>query len=236
MIRTTLLYLCAIFLIAASPAATTGPTSPTSASSIRYDLGEFDFRSLLGDPPALQSSDQARDLAAVLAAQAARTPEQIEQCVAEDKPTPFLFASIIGDRFDVKNCPAVSAIFENIRVNVKRVSDKAKKIWNRPRPGQTDPRVQLCVPAEKSASYPSGHATNATVWALVLAEIFPASRAALIARADRIGTDRVIAGEHYPTDVAAGKKLGTEITKRLLADKNFQIELAEMKAECVHIR
>ena len=85
---------------------------------------------------------------------------------------------------------------------------------------------------ETSASYPSGHATHGMVDALVLAAIFPEQRDALLARGEQIGNDRVIAGIHWPSDVAAGQKLGREIAHRLLDDTNFQYEVQRAAEEC----
>ena len=58
------------------------------------------------------------------------------------------------------------------------------------------------------ASYPSGHAIRATVYARRLAEIFPEHADALLELARQIGYGRVIAGVHYAMDVLAGQKLG----------------------------
>jgi hypothetical protein len=44
--------------------------------------------------------------------------------------------------------------------------------------------------------------------------------------------DPVIAGVHYPSDVAAGQKLGAEIARKLLANADFQTALERTKEEC----
>jgi hypothetical protein len=36
---------------------------------------------------------------------------------------------------------------------------------------------------------------------------------------------------HYPSDVAAGQKLGAEIARRLLANRDFRIELDSVRRE-----
>ena len=61
---------------------------------------------------------------------------------------------------------------------------------------------------ETSAAYPSGHATHGMVYAMILAEIAPEQRPALLQRGREIGWNRVIAGVHYPSDIAAGRVLG----------------------------
>src|SRR5262249_51158711 len=60
-----------------------------------------------------------------------------------------------------------------------------------------------------SASYPSGHTTYGTVIGVVLAEMASEKRAELLARAADYGMSREVAGVHFPSDVEAGKVLGT---------------------------
>jgi membrane-associated phospholipid phosphatase len=120
---------------------------------------------------------------------------------------------------------------KDITKQTKVVSGAAKVTWDRKRPFIADPSIKPCVDLEKTASYPSGHATRGMVWALVLAEIFPEHRDALLARGREFGEDRSLAGLHYPSDVVAGQKLGAEIAKRLLADPDFRAKLDKAKEE-----
>jgi acid phosphatase (class A) len=66
---------------------------------------------------------------------------------------------------------------------------------------------------------------------LILAEIAPERRAALIQRGREIGWDRVIAGAHYYSDVVAGRVFGQALWESLRASPQFQQELAKAKAE-----
>ena len=55
-----------------------------------------------------------------------------------------------------------------------RVTDTGKNYWKRPRPYTVDTNLANGADdLEKSFSYPSGHSTRGTVFALVLAELFP---------------------------------------------------------------
>jgi len=53
-----------------------------------------------------------------------------------------------------------------------------------------------------------------------------------MARGRQIGDDRFLAGMHYPSDVAAGQKLGAEIARRLLANPDFREQLRQAAREC----
>lgn len=66
---------------------------------------------------------------------------------------------------------------------------------------------------------------------LILAEVFPERRAAILDFGRTIGWDRVIIGKHYPTDVNAGRVLGQAIFRELMKSPAFQRDLAAAKAE-----
>ena len=51
-------------------------------------------------------------------------------------------------------------------------------------------------------------------------------------RGKLMGDDRVIAGMHFPSDVAAGQKLGGAIAKKLMENPVFQKSLQDAKDEC----
>jgi len=193
---------------------------------------EFSFQEILGDPPADESDQHRQEVAAMLALQAARTPADEARCNREVKVDPFIFRDVLDDVFNEKDLPTTAKLLAEITGESTAVSTVAKNRWGRVRPPLANPQIKPCVPLEKSASYPSGHATRGIVWATILSEIFPDKRDALMSRGKLIGQDRVIAGMHYPSDVAAGQKLGAAIAKKMLASEEFQSELARAKDEC----
>ena len=103
-----------------------------------------------------------------------------------------------------------------------QINDVAKTHFARPRPAQLEKRLEPCLEKDKSPSYPSGHATTAMVYAIILAEVAPDKRPALLERAREIGWNRVVAGVHYPSDNVAGRVLGQALARALLADWSFR--------------
>jgi membrane-associated phospholipid phosphatase len=83
----------------------------------------------------------------------------------------------------------------------------------------------------KHYSYPSGHSTRGTVFALLLAELFPGQREAILAKGREAGWLRVQGGVHYPSDIYAGRVLGQELARDFLHRPEFQADLAAAKAE-----
>jgi acid phosphatase (class A) len=115
--------------------------------------------------------------------------------------------------------------------NANAINTQAKDFFKRERPFNVDPRIQPCVEQEKTFSYPSGHSTRSMVLALTLAQMFPEHADALIARAKLVGDDREMAGEHFPSDVEAGRILAKAIFQQMMKTPDFQSEMEKAKDE-----
>jgi acid phosphatase (class A) len=222
--------ICFAFKPATLPSAT---TAPASTQPTFLDASAIDLHALLGDPPAVGSAVQQVELAHILELQAARTPAEEKRCQDEVAVTVFGFTDAIGPWFTEKNLPITAQVMNDAYAQSKVFSKSAKAIWNRQRPPYDDARIKPCVSLDTDGSYPSGHATRSMVWAHLLIAMFPDRTEAILARANQIGDDRVLAGVHFPSDVAAGKILGTEIARLLLANDQFKAEFAAAKFECL---
>jgi acid phosphatase (class A) len=95
--------------------------------------------------------------------------------------------------------------------------------------------MSLLVRREPGYSYPSGHTTRSRLCALVLGELDPGKRKEINQVAERVGLDRILAGEHYLTDIEGGRKLAKILYSCLNKNPDFRAELAEVKtAEWTH--
>jgi len=79
-----------------------------------------------------------------------------------------------------------------------------KRIVRRPRPHH--PAIDVNVKPPSALSFPSSHATSTTSWATSAATI--SHNPLPLVLSPIMMTSRMIAGVHYPTDVAAGAALG----------------------------
>ena len=220
-----------LLTILAVPIACRSAAPPPAVASVAPD--RFDFPALLGGPPADDSPSHRAELDVMLAAQSTRTPADVARCRSEERVTAFTaFAPVLGPWFDPDQLPATRAVMASAYARAKAASDAAKHVWNRKRPPECDDRIHPCVPFEYSPSFPSGHATRGVVWATLLSTMFPDHRDALMARGREVGTDRWLAGMHWPTDVAAGQTLGAEVARRLLADPAYRAAVDRAAAEC----
>ena len=185
---------------------------------------------LLPPPPAPDSAEQAADLASARAVFKARTPAEQARAETDSSLSLFNFAPAIGLSFQPGKFPKMETLFQCVKTNISDVINIPKDHWKRSRPYELDKELLLGKP-ESSFSYPSGHSTRGTMQALLLVELFPEKREAILEFGRTIGWDRVLVGKHFPTDVYAGRVLGQAIVRELMANPSFQRDLAEVKSE-----
>jgi acid phosphatase (class A) len=217
--------LAALLLLSATP-------PPVVAGEARCPLpaASGGAAALIGAYPAPGSADAAGDLAVVLWEQSTRTPDEVSRALSEEELSLEDFAEILGPGFEVARHPLTDALLGRAMAASRPCVADAKAAYGRPRPYSSDPRVKPSVAPEPTASFPSGHATRGALLGAILAELAPDRREALLARGAQIGRDRVIAGVHYPSDVAAGERLGRAVAAALLADAAFRAELERVRA------
>jgi hypothetical protein len=191
-----------------------------------------DVRTFLSGPPAPGSPENNADLRAVLARQQSRTPSEIARARSEATFTPAAFGTVLGKGFTDANYPITFALLNAAGSDAELISESTKNFWKRPRPPLQDHAIHPVIPCPTSFSYPSGHAMRGALWSAILAELVPSHKTALLARGAQVGEDRIIAGVHFPTDVAAGQKLGRYLATRFFASPTFQRDLARARVEC----
>lgn len=189
---------------------------------------------LLPPPPPAGSAEDIADRDAAFRIYSTCTPEQFAGGVAQQRVTIFHLAPSVGPWFRPGKCPKTEAFFKQITEESFLVTRPLKLVWNRPRPHIADPaRFSKVIEPDPNPSptYPSGHATRATLYALILVEIFPEHRDEILNKARESGWLRVQGGVHTPLDIYAGRTLGRAIAQALLRNAEFQRDLAEVKAE-----
>jgi acid phosphatase (class A) len=186
---------------------------------------------LLPDPPSPGSAEQQAELQTVLAVQTIRTPQDVARANAEVNLDVFAFADVLGPNFSSAKCPQTAALFKDLEADAKFFAREGKNHWMRRRPPFLDSRIHPTVSMEDEGSYPSSHSTRSTLYAMVLARVFPNHRSALLERGRQIGWDRVVGGVHYPSDVDAGRMLGQALAVKLLAKPEFREELSGVADE-----
>jgi acid phosphatase (class A) len=211
--------------------------APLRAAETKYVFvtpAAIDAVQLVPAPPARGSVEDKLDFDDTLAAHRTATPEEIARGHDENKLTIFHFAPAIGAWFVPGRFPKTEALFKQVEAEAKGVTDDAKNYFKRPRPYHVAPDLfPHSIEHEDPThySYPSGHSTRGTVFALLLAELFPDKRDALIAKSRETGWLRVQGGVHYPQDIFAGRVLGQALARAFLANPKFQRELMAARVE-----
>ena len=98
-----------------------------------------------------------------------------------------------------------------------------------------------CSPGDEAylrddGSYPSGHSSIGWSWALLLAELVPDRNTAILARGLEYGHSRVICRVHWPSDVAAGRVVGSGVVAQLHNDPTFRADFEAARQELAAAR
>lgn len=205
-------------------------TTPLFADTPYVSTNRLNGIGLLPPPPGRGSAEEAADLATVRAVFNGRTEPEKTRAMKDSGLAFSLFQPAAGSAFDLEKLPKTRALLEEVKAEIGAVIDAPKNYYKRLRPYQIDERLGLGKP-EPSFSYPSGHSTRGTVYALVIAELFPEKKDAILAIGQQIGWDRVLIGKHFPTDIYAGRVLGYAIVRELHASTSFQHDLEQAMAE-----
>lgn len=178
-----------------------------------------DWVALVPPPPTEGSEAQRADVAAVLAMQSSSRadPARRRLAIEDSEGECFRFADVLGPAFVRNKLPATTHFLEHALREGSIPSGVVKDFWKRPRPYVGNAEVErladvsagLTASMRDYASYPSGHATRGTICAIVLGMLVPESQAKLFQRATQYRESRLIVGAHHPTDIEAGKVLGT---------------------------
>jgi PAP2 superfamily len=102
---------------------------------------------------------------------------------------------------------------------------RLKRQFNRPRPTQYYPALYPPLPVPGHSAYPAGHALIAHLTAQVLIEVTTPTtgtspyKRTLLKLAEAVGRNRVIAGFHFWSDIAAGESAG-KLTHEFLTKMN----------------
>jgi acid phosphatase (class A) len=98
-----------------------------------------------------------------------------------------------------------------------------KGYFRSPRPSQLCPAIVPMIDPPATPAFPAGHAVQAYLISYLLAHSLPnipsqklaEEQGALFELADRVSQNRVVAGLHFPTDIAAGKAIGIKCFEAL---------------------
>jgi hypothetical protein len=172
---------------------------------------------VVGLYPQLGTVTTQEELAVLLWLQSSRTDQDVIRARSEGTPSFGCFAgdihlglaaNAVPQPIEIANFPVTVSILEQARQDLLPILEALQTTFLRPRPFVTFPAVVPALPAASTYSYPSTNATLGAVFARIICQLDPGDRNAITARGNLLGTDRVLGGVHYPSDVVAGQRLG----------------------------
>jgi len=183
----------------------------------------------LDPPPAAESPQFKADLNELLAlANGGRTSAQIDAARywATDAPSIrwelFIEDEIASHRLSVPHAARARAYVSATMYDAFIACWDTKFTYWIARPVTMDPSLKTVFSTPPFPSYPSGHSTQSSAAAEVMAELFPDRAAFYRARGEEASLSRIWAGVHYRFDVlggeALGKKVGDAVVARMRAD------------------
>lgn len=196
--------------------------------------GSVDGEALIGPPAERGSAAYQEQMSIVLWLQRTRTPQQVA-FVRKDLDL-ARFAPLIAEGLIAIDGIELTQTLDDVIDQVRTDYDAVKAVYGEPRPFQANTAVRPATDARPVASYPSGHAIRATVYARLLGEIFPDRKDALMELAEQVGYGRVIAGVHFPMDVLAGQKLGNAYADVIAAQPAFKDAVKRIRGQAVPAR
>ncbi len=202
-----------------------------AAAPLPVPLSQFGIEAVLHAPPAPDSAQTAAELSELHRIEAARTPAELARAKADAADeSVFLFQDVFGAGFTAAGLPRTAAFFARLQAEEEAQTDVAKRFWHRPRPGLADATLHPCK-VSHSASYPSGHATDAYLIGVVLASVVPEKRDAILDRAAGFARNRMVCGMHYASDIEAGRLAGTALAAVILAQPRLRADLQPVRRE-----
>lgn len=239
---------CAALLAAC---ATHGPGQPPPVAELKPGrlIGylpidqRVDSRAILPAPPsgpAETATDQAISRAALRLRGSARWNLAVRDANVNFPEAAGTFSCALGAPINPQDTPYLYQLLRRVASDAGYAGDAAKELYKRLRPFVVN-RQPPCTPDEMDRlgadrSYPSGHASTGTAWALVLAELAPDRAVPLLRRGQAFAESRVVCNMHWQSDTTQGRFVGVYSYNRLQASPEFRADVAAARAELAAVR
>lgn len=183
----------------------------------------------LPSPPSNDSDVTTKEIAYLhKLLEKSRTFDAVQRIIYEDN-TPLLHDLFVNEGLLQDRSHKTRQFLTWVNTETYYFILERKKFFARPRPSELDPTLDTVVPNPPHASYPSGHAAQAHMFALILADFDPVHAERYIQFAYDVAHRREIAGIHYPSDSEAGRELAEYLYKTLRANPDFEKQYQEAK-------
>ncbi len=226
------------------------PSNADNAENIIFPLSGWnpDLLKIIEDGPKIISSDVSFKVAPPPANNSEVTKAELEYLheIAKTERSEDNIKRILYENGGVKvyelfieeglllpsNAKTINLLFAVDAANRYNVLER-KKHFARPRPSQLDTTLDTVITNPEHASYPSGHAAQSYIVALILSEFDPQNANLYKQFAVDIAHRREIAGVHFPSDSIAGRDLAQQVLKELRNVPEFEEKFQAAKADFI---
>ena len=171
-------------------------------------LGRWDGRRGLKPPSPNASPETVSELNYIVEGQHLASKEDIAFGISIDKARNHYAwwsreaEAITGKAHSPDSFHRIADMSEGFLMHLKGHFDRARPYQLGPLLGK---KIQMFVSDPRTPAYPSGHAFEAYLFALILGDEHPRYEHEFLTLADMVGATRIIGGVHYPSDITAGR-------------------------------
>ncbi len=212
--------LLSIVLASCVSTPTTPPVEPNAGSWPTWVV--TDVTALHSAAPPDQAATQA-ELQELQALVAGRDETDLQQIAYWDSGAPsyrWIEIAFAQNQAKPASGPRVTRLMSLLNVAIYDATVAAwdaKYTYDRARPAALASGLDVVAQHTDSPSYPSEHAVTAGAASTILAYVYPDLAQEFQAKAEEAANSRVLAGAHFPSDVAAGLALGQQVAQQVIA-------------------
>ena len=206
------------------------------ASATPYFDGNIISPNLLDEPSPEQHKKEIKE---IIELQNSLTSDEIKQALKGYIITPETLIKQVAPELTRSKYPHLYHLLDRSEETALNTKDLIKSYWKSPRPYQISKDVKLFTKDGSDYAYPSGHATRGYTMAYILGLLIPEKRADFLLATQQITKRRILIGEHFPSDLDAGRQLALIVVGGLIQNSEFQRDLEAAKEEvkntsCAH--
>jgi membrane-associated phospholipid phosphatase len=212
--------LLSILLTGCVPAPTAPPVEPNAGSWPTWVVSDPAAVYPAAPPDRAATQAEVQEVQALVAGRKAADLAQIAYWDSGAPSYRWIEIAFAQNRAKPASGPRVARLMSLLNVAIYDamvVAWDAKYTYNRTRPVTLAPGLAVLAQQTNSPSYPSEHAVAAGAASTILAYIYPDLAPEFLAKAQAAADSRVLAGAHFPSDVAAGLALGKAVAEQVIA-------------------
>jgi acid phosphatase (class A) len=181
------------------------------------------------DPPKLDPTSMQAEIRALLDHIANDRPRLMSEIVLQANGASAYFGNMLD--VDATCRPNTWAVITCTFTVGQMVAMFFKSKFNRARPSHVYPAVLPVISTPTHPSYPSGHSVQSWLTAYCLSEVCADLQLPAEGMAERIASNREVAGLHFPSDTQAGKAIAERVKPFLMGCPTFINLLTAAKGE-----